>query len=83
MMMGHDWGIGWGGMWFGWLMMIGFTVAVLVLIVWLVRLSAPAAYRRSTETAWISRRLRRSISCRHATHAAKSPRKSIWMHAQR
>ena len=46
MMMGHDWGIGWGGMWFGWLLMIGFTVAVLVLIVWLVRLSAPAACRR-------------------------------------
>jgi putative membrane protein len=42
MMMGHDWGFGWGGMWFGWLMMIGFTVAVVVLIVWLVRLSTPA-----------------------------------------
>ncbi len=43
MMMGYDWGFGWGGMWFGWLMMIGFTVAVVVLIVWLVRLSTPGA----------------------------------------
>ncbi|GIK72296.1 MAG: hypothetical protein BroJett021_12840 [Chloroflexota bacterium] len=41
MMMGHDWGLGWGGMWFGWLLMIGFTAAVVVLIVWLIRLSAP------------------------------------------
>ena len=40
MMMGTDWGFGWGGMWFGWFMMIGFTVAVVVLIVWLVRLFA-------------------------------------------
>lgn len=42
MMMGHDWGLGWGGMWFGWLLMTGFTAAVVVLIVWLIRLSAPA-----------------------------------------
>ena len=41
MMMGQYWSMGWGGMWFGWLMMIGFTIAVIVLIVWLVRLSAP------------------------------------------
>jgi putative membrane protein len=41
MMMGQNWGFGWGGMWFGWLMMIGFTVAVVVLIVWLIRLSTP------------------------------------------
>ena len=40
MMMGTDWGFGWGGMWFGWLMMIGFTVAVVVLVVWLVKLFA-------------------------------------------
>ena len=40
MMMGTDWGFGWGGMWFGWFMMVGFTVAVVVLIVWLVRLFA-------------------------------------------
>lgn len=44
MMMSHDWGLGWGGMWFGWLMMIGFTVAVVVLIVWLVRLSMPGGH---------------------------------------
>ena len=31
---------GWSGMWFGWLLMVGFTVAVILLIVWLVRLSA-------------------------------------------
>jgi len=43
MMMGQNWGFGWGGMWFGWLMMIGFTIAVVVLIVWLVRLSTPGA----------------------------------------
>ncbi len=43
MMMGYDWGFGWGGMWFGWLMMIGLTVAVVVFIVWLVRLSAPSS----------------------------------------
>lgn len=43
MMMGYDGGFGWGGMWFGWLMMFGFTVAVVVLIVWLVRLSTPGA----------------------------------------
>lgn len=43
MMMGHDWGLGWGGMWFGWLMMIGFTVAVVVLVAWLIRLSMPAS----------------------------------------
>ncbi len=42
MMMGYDWG--WGGMWFGWLMMIGFTVAVVVLVVWLIRLSMPASH---------------------------------------
>lgn len=41
MMMGHNWGLGWGGMWFGWLLMIGFTVAVAILVVWLVRLSMP------------------------------------------
>ena len=46
MMMSHDWGLGWGGMWFGWLMMIGFTVAVVVLMVWLIRLSAPAGRHR-------------------------------------
>ena len=40
MMMGYDWG--WGGMWFGWLLMIGFSVAVIVLVVWLIRLSTPA-----------------------------------------
>lgn len=50
MMMGHDWGFGWGGMLFGWLMMIGFTVAVVVLIVWLVRLSTPAASAPSGST---------------------------------
>ncbi len=50
MMMGYDWGFGWGGMLFGWLMMIGFTVAVVVLIVWLVRLSTPGASVR-TDTA--------------------------------
>ena len=43
MMMGHDWGLGWGGMWFGWLLVTGFTVAVVILIVWLIRLSAPAS----------------------------------------
>lgn len=37
MMMG-PWG--WSGMWFGWLLMVGFTIAVILLIVWLVRLSA-------------------------------------------
>ncbi|WP_052317520.1 MULTISPECIES: SHOCT domain-containing protein [Caldilinea] len=36
MMMG-PWG--WSGMWLGWLLMVGFTVAVILLIVWLVRLS--------------------------------------------
>jgi len=41
MMMGHDWGLGWGGMWFGWLLMISFTAAVVILIVWLIRLSTP------------------------------------------
>ena len=40
MMMGTQGGSGWGGMWFGWFMMVGFTVAVVVLIVWLVRLFA-------------------------------------------
>ena len=45
MMMGNDWG--WGGMWFSWLMMFGFTVAVIVLVVWLIRLSAPANHRES------------------------------------
>lgn len=49
MMMGHDWGFGWGGIWFGWLMMIGFTVAVIVLIVWLVRLSSPATHTREEQ----------------------------------
>ena len=49
MMMGHDWGFGWGGMWFGWLMMIGFTVAVIVFIVWLVKLSAPTMTPRAEE----------------------------------
>ena len=38
MMMGTDWGFGWGGMWFGWFMMIGLAAAVVVLIVWLVKL---------------------------------------------
>jgi putative membrane protein len=47
MMMGHDWGMGWGGMWFGWLMMISFTAAVIVLIVWLIRLSVPTSRRNS------------------------------------
>lgn len=47
MMMGHDWGLGWGGMWFGWLLMIGFTVAVVVLAIWLIRLSTPASHRES------------------------------------
>lgn len=41
MMAGMDWGMGWGGMWFGWLLMIGFGVGVVVLVTWLVRLSAP------------------------------------------
>lgn len=50
MMMGYDWGFGWGGMLFGWLMMIGFTVAVVLLIVWLVRLSTPATSTRSRST---------------------------------
>lgn len=40
MMYGANWGMGWGGMWFGWLLIIGFTVAVVVLVAWLVRLSA-------------------------------------------
>uniref|UniRef100_A0A7C1FIX3 SHOCT domain-containing protein n=1 Tax=Caldilinea aerophila TaxID=133453 RepID=A0A7C1FIX3_9CHLR len=30
---------GWSGMWLGWLLMFGFIVAVILLIVWLVRLS--------------------------------------------
>lgn len=42
MMMGSDWAWGWGGMWFGWLLLIGFTVAVIVLAVWSIRLSTPA-----------------------------------------
>jgi len=50
MMMGYDWGFGWGGMLFGWLMMIGFAVAVVVLIVWLVRLSTPATSAPSDST---------------------------------
>lgn len=47
MMMGHDWALGWGGMWFGWLMMIGFTVAVVVLVIWLIKLSTPASQMNS------------------------------------
>lgn len=43
MMVGQDWGFGWGGMWFGWLMVIGFVVALVVLIVWVIRLSMPGA----------------------------------------
>ena len=50
MMMGYDWGFGWGGMLFGWLMMIGFAVAVVVLIVWLVRLSTLATSAPSDST---------------------------------
>ena len=40
MMMGTDLGFGWGGIWLGWFMMIGFTVAVIVLVVWLAKLFA-------------------------------------------
>ena len=47
MMMGYDW----GGMWFGWLLMISFTGAVIVLVVWLVSLSRPASHEQPTETA--------------------------------
>lgn len=49
MMMGQNWGFGWGGMWFGWLMMIGFTVAVVVLTAWWIRLSLPVS--RSNDNA--------------------------------
>lgn len=38
-MMGTDWGYGWGGMFFGWFIMAGLTVAFVLFIVWLVRLS--------------------------------------------
>ena len=57
MMMGYDWGFGWGGMWFGWLMMASFSIAVVLLIVWLVKLSSnsSSADTRST-TAGPSRR---------------------------
>lgn len=47
MMMG-PWG--WSGMWFGWLLMVGFTVAVILLIVWLVRLSAPGRNENTGES---------------------------------
>ncbi len=49
MMMGQNWGFGWGGMWFGWLLMIGFTVAVVVLVIWLIRLSTPVQANRAPE----------------------------------
>lgn len=51
MMMGQNWGMGWSGMWFGWLMMIGLAIAVVVLIVWLVRLSAPGVPTTSAGSA--------------------------------
>ncbi|GIV69886.1 MAG: hypothetical protein KatS3mg048_3118 [Caldilinea sp.] len=47
MMMG-PWG--WSGMWFGWLLMVGFTVAVILLIVWLVRLSATGRNENTGES---------------------------------
>ena len=51
MMLGNDWGFGWGGMWFGWLMMSSFTVAVVVLVVWLVRLSSSGSPSNKTGTS--------------------------------
>jgi putative membrane protein len=46
MMMG-PWG--WSGMWLGWLLMVGFTVAVILLIVWLVRLSVASRNENADE----------------------------------
>jgi putative membrane protein len=51
MMLGNDWGFGWGGMWFGWLMMSSFTIAVVVLIVWLVRLSSSGSPSSKTDAS--------------------------------
>lgn len=50
MMMGYDWGFGWGNMWFGWLMMAGFSVGVILLIVWLVKLSTSGTSGADTNT---------------------------------
>lgn len=68
MMMGYNWGLGWGGMLFGWLMMIGFTVAVVVLIVWLVRLSAPGASVR-TDAASDHNQLQAALDILQARYA--------------
>ena len=57
-MMGVDWGFGWGNMWFGWLMMVGLGVAVILLIVWLVKLltSGTSGANTNSPTAGPSRR---------------------------
>ncbi len=47
MMMGFDW----GGMWFGWLLIIGFTGAVILLIIWLFSLSLPAKPEQPAQSA--------------------------------
>lgn len=68
MMMGYDWGFGWGGMWFGWLMMIGFTIAVVILAVWLIRLSSPA-HRGSSESAGSDQRVQSALDVLQARYA--------------
>ena len=77
MMMGYDWGFGWGGMWFGWLMMIGFTVAVVVLIVWLVRLSTPGAVTNIGATSADSRSQSALDILQAGTPTGKFPKRSI------
>jgi putative membrane protein len=81
MMMGQNWGFGWGGMWFGWLMMIGFIIAVVVLVVWLVRLSTPGAATR-TESAGSDRRTPLALEILQARYARGEISKEEYLDAR-
>lgn len=68
MMMGNDWGLGWGGMWLGWFMMIGLIVATIVLIVWLIGLSRPGV-TTSTGSMDSAHRSESALDILHARYA--------------
>lgn len=79
MMMG-PWG--WSGMWFGWLLMVGFTVAVILLIVWLVRLSATGRNENTGESRVAQRNESALKFSKRAMREERFPKKNISRCAQ-
>jgi putative membrane protein len=82
MMLGNDWGFGWGGMWFGWLMMSSFTIAVMVLIVWLVRLSSSGSPTQKTDSSVSDPRTQSAVDILQARYSRGEITKEEYLDAR-